>query len=63
MDGFNAVIYENDLKWPVWEDEWVSTNEQTIRTMRYLTERDVKIRGHVLLCQVEKTCPTTWRPI
>ncbi|MTB50858.1 endo-1,4-beta-xylanase [Lewinella sp. W8] len=47
--GFNSVVYENDLKWPAWEEEWISLNEQTIRTMSFLTERDVNIRGHVLL--------------
>ncbi|MEM9260782.1 MAG: endo-1,4-beta-xylanase, partial [Bacteroidota bacterium] len=47
--GFSSVVFENDLKWPAWEDEWISTNEQTIRTMQYLQDRDMDIRGHVLL--------------
>ncbi len=47
--GFSAVVYENDLKWPAWEDEWVSTNEQTIRNMQFLSEMDIDVRGHVLL--------------
>jgi GH35 family endo-1,4-beta-xylanase len=47
--GFSAVVFENDLKWPAWEDEWISTNEQTRRTLQYLSERNIDIRGHVLL--------------
>jgi GH35 family endo-1,4-beta-xylanase len=47
--GFSAVVFENDLKWPGWEQEWVSTNEQTRRTLRYLRDRNIDIRGHVLL--------------
>jgi len=47
--GFSAVVFENDLKWPAWEEEWISTNEQTRRTLRYLTDNDIDIRGHVLL--------------
>jgi GH35 family endo-1,4-beta-xylanase len=47
--GFSAVVFENDLKWPAWEEEWISTNAQTRRTLRYLSEQDIDIRGHVLL--------------
>ena len=47
--GFNAAVFENDLKWPAWEQEWISTNEQTRRAIDYLYERDVHIRGHALL--------------
>jgi len=47
--GFSAVVFENDLKWPAWEDEWISTNAQTRRTLRYLQDKNIDIRGHVLL--------------
>ncbi|MFK8162342.1 MAG: endo-1,4-beta-xylanase, partial [Lewinella sp.] len=47
--GFSAVVFENDFKWPAWEDEWISTNAQTRRTLRYLNEQNIDIRGHVLL--------------
>ncbi|MEL7163563.1 MAG: endo-1,4-beta-xylanase, partial [Bacteroidota bacterium] len=47
--GFSSLVFENDLKWPAWEDEWVSRNEQTIRTMEFIRDRNVDIRGHVLL--------------
>jgi GH35 family endo-1,4-beta-xylanase len=47
--GFSAVVFENDLKWPAWEQEWISTNAQTRRTLRYLSDNNIDIRGHVLL--------------
>lgn len=47
--GFSSVVFENDLKWPAWEDEWISTNEQTRRTLSYLRDNKFDIRGHVLL--------------
>ena len=47
--GFNAIVYENDLKWPGWEQEWITTNPQLRRTIDYLAGRGVHQRGHVLL--------------
>ena len=56
--GFNAAVFENDLKWPAWEDEWVSTNAQTRRTIDYLYDRNVHLRGHVLLWPGWQNLPT-----
>lgn len=47
--GFNAVVFENDLKWPGWEEEWITTNRQLRRTIDFLNGRDIHMRGHVLL--------------
>ncbi len=47
--GFNAMVFENDLKWPAWEQEWFTTNEQMRRVIPYLTDRGVHLRGHTLL--------------
>ena len=47
--GFNAIVYENDLKWPGYEQEWVTTNEQLARAINYFDERGIHQRGHVLL--------------
>ena len=47
--GFSSVVFENDLKWPAWEDEWISTNGQTRRTLSYLRDNKFDVRGHVLL--------------
>ena len=47
--GYNAVVFENDFKWPAWEQEWITTNEQMRSTLDYLTDRDIHVRGHVLL--------------
>lgn len=47
--GFNALVFENDLKWPGWEQEWVTVNPQLRNAINYLHERDIHLRGHVLL--------------
>ncbi len=47
--GFNAVVFENDLKWPFWEAEVISTHEQVLNAIDVFDERNVDIRGHVLL--------------
>lgn len=47
--GFNALVYENDLKWPAWEDEWISSNSFLTNNIRDLGEQNVFLRGHVLL--------------
>lgn len=47
--GFNWVVFENDLKWPAWEDEWLATNQEVIDAVAWLREREINIRGHVLV--------------
>ena len=47
--GFNSIVYENDLKWPAWEDEWISPNEYLTQNIANLGEQGVFMRGHVLL--------------
>ncbi|OAV44810.1 endo-1,4-beta-xylanase [Lewinella sp. 4G2] len=47
--GFNAIVFENDFKWPGWEQQWVTTNSQMRRTVSYLADRNIHMRGHVLL--------------
>ena len=46
--GFNALVYENDLKWPAWEDEWISSNSFLTQNIDELGE-DYYLRGHTLL--------------
>lgn len=47
--GFNWVVFENDLKWPAWEDNWFVSNAQLASAVTWLRARDIKIRGHALL--------------
>lgn len=47
--GFNAIVYENDLKWPAWEDEWISSNNYVTQNIRGFGEQDLTMRGHVLV--------------
>ena len=47
--GFNWVVFENDLKWPSWEEEWLASNEEVVAAVAWLHERDIEIRGHNLL--------------
>ncbi len=47
--GFNWVVFENDLKWPAWEEEWLASNEEVINAVGWLRDRNIDIRGHNLL--------------
>jgi GH35 family endo-1,4-beta-xylanase len=47
--GFNWIVFENDLKWPAWEQSWVSTKPEIAKAVQWLRNHDIKIRGHCLL--------------
>lgn len=47
--GFNWVVFENDLKWPAWEDEWLVSRSELINAINWLTDQGKKIRGHTLV--------------
>jgi endo-1,4-beta-xylanase len=44
--GFNWIVFENDLKWPAWEQGWISTKPEIANSVQWLRQRDIKIRGH-----------------
>ena len=48
---FNIATLENNLKWPAWEGEWGSnfTQRGAINAIRWLSEQNVAVRGHVLV--------------
>ncbi len=46
--GFNWVVFENDLKWPAWEQHWYSSQAEIAHAVQWLQARDIKIRGHNL---------------
>lgn len=47
--GFNEVVFENALKWPGWENHWIASQPQTADAVRWLTERNIAVRGHNLV--------------
>lgn len=47
--GFNALVYENDLKWPAWEEEWISSNNYLTQNIADLADEGYFLRGHTLL--------------
>lgn len=46
--GFNEVVFENDLKWPAWEQHWYSSQAEIAAAVQWLHDRDISIRGHNL---------------
>lgn len=47
--GFNEVVFENDLKWPAWEQHWYSSWPEIASAVQWLHNRDISIRGHNLI--------------
>ncbi|MDQ3231105.1 MAG: endo-1,4-beta-xylanase [Pseudobdellovibrionaceae bacterium] len=47
--GFNAVVFENGHKWVQWENKWPVSNADNARTVKWLADRGVAVRGHTLL--------------
>ncbi len=47
--GFNWAVFENDLKWPAWEDEWFVNKTELKRAIDWLKDQNIKLRGHALL--------------
>lgn len=47
--GFNWVVFENSLKWPGWEDNWITTKAEKIKAIEWLRNHDIQIRGHTLV--------------
>ncbi|HYX37165.1 MAG TPA: endo-1,4-beta-xylanase, partial [Oligoflexus sp.] len=47
--GFNAVVFENGHKWKEWENRWPVSNADNVRTVKWLVDRGIQVRGHTLL--------------
>lgn len=47
--GFNVAVTENAMKWDGWEEEWISSPEETVAAVEYLAEKGVEMRGHTLV--------------
>lgn len=46
--GFNEVVFENDLKWPAWEQGWFSTKAELVSDVQWLHNQGISVRGHNL---------------
>jgi GH35 family endo-1,4-beta-xylanase len=46
--GFNEVVFENDLKWPGWEQHWYSSQAEIADDVQWLHDHGISIRGHNL---------------
>jgi endo-1,4-beta-xylanase len=47
LQFYNRVVFENDLKWPQWENP--ANRELTLQAARRLREHGIDIRGHCLV--------------
>lgn len=47
--GFNAAVFENDLKWDGWEEEWLASKPEIQDAVSWLKAQNLKIRGHNLV--------------
>jgi len=47
--GFNAVVFENDLKWATWESENLTSHGELVNCLDWLGERNIELRGHTLV--------------
>ncbi len=47
--GFNTVVFENDLKWDAWEEEWFVNKDELVNAIAWLRDQGLKIRGHALV--------------
>lgn len=52
---FNKVVFENDLKWPQWEQ--MGKRETTLRALHWLRTHGLEVRGHVLVWPSWKFMP------
>lgn len=47
--GFNEIVFENDLKWPAWEQHWFSNWAEIADDVQWLQDHDISMRGHNLV--------------
>ncbi len=60
--GFNEVVFENDLKWPTWEQYWFSSQPEIADAVAWLQDRNIKIRGHNLVWPAWGYSPSDLEP-
>lgn len=56
--GFSEVVFENGHKWPAWDGNWNLTKAQKAATVKWLTNRGIRVRGHNLVWPGWSNSPT-----
>lgn len=62
LDGqenrFNMIVFENDTKWPSWENEYaLSRRSEIVQAVEWLGERGIEVRGHTLVWPGDDVLP------
>jgi GH35 family endo-1,4-beta-xylanase len=60
--GFNWVVFENSLKWPGWETNWIGTKSEKVKAVQWLRDNDIFIRGHTLVWPGWSNLPNDMEP-
>ncbi|HYC70256.1 MAG TPA: endo-1,4-beta-xylanase [Opitutaceae bacterium] len=65
LEFFNAASPENDLKWPAWEGDFGAGYDRanTVAALRWLKERNIPARGHVLVWPGWRNLPESVRKL
>lgn len=53
LENFNKVVLENDLKWHA----WMTDRQRALDAVRWLRERGLSVRGHVLVWPGKQNLP------
>jgi len=55
---FSEVVFENDLKWRGWEQQWYETNEGVVQALAFYRDTlGMNVRGHTLLWPCARNMP------
>ena len=46
--GFNEIVFENDLKWPAWEQHWFSSQAEIAQDIDWLKSKNIRDRKSVV---------------
>ncbi len=47
--GFSSLVFENDLKWDGWEEQWFVNNQSVINAVNWVHQQGFRFRGHNLV--------------
>ena len=55
--GFNWVVFENDFKWPAWEQGWFVNRTELVNAVDWVSDQGLKLRGHTLVWPGNQNLP------